>query len=259
MLNTTTALAVQPEAEQDIMSSTPSEREARGQALAEKFRTGLGGAFVKFLGEHKDEIIEVRKDFLLKPKTELICGCRTWEDYCTNFLGYHPRHVRRIVEGNNPALSDAENKLSRERKEKRELTARVNRERKALPIRKKTNAEVLAEARVEQEEASKVDVLQKRVESLKRELEAATATKPTISPAQERDLTKIHAVEVQTLEAAVQKSTGSIETLTAAYETLRQEAVALAKAVSKAKVPAGLTARAAKFLEEYGEKGTQGE
>jgi len=237
-----------------MSSGSHIDREARGRALAEKFVNGLGTIVVKFIGDLETEIKEVRQDFVVKPKDELICGVPTFTKYCEAVLGYSIRHIDRILEGHNPALSESENADARHRKAKRELDARVKRNQNALPIRKKTNAEVLAEIHAEKAEEKKVDALQKQVAVLTTKLQA-TSTKPSsISAAQTKDITKIHASEVKALETEVKKSKGSIENLAAAYETLRRDAVALAKAVSKAKkVPAEITARAAGFLAEYGE------
>lgn len=260
------ALALQqigePEATQtralDTMSSgSHINREARGRALAKKFVNGLGTIVVKFIGDLETEIKEVRQDFIVKPKDELICGVPTFTKYCEAVLGYSIRHIDRILEGHNPSLSETENAEARTRKAKRELDAKVKRNQNALPIRKKTNAEILAETHAEKVEENKVAVLQKQVTVLTTKLQA-TSTKPSpISESQDKDLTNIHAAEVKRLEAEIKTMQASVAKLTKAYEVLRKDAVALA--TLGALVYRGRKSidtvhdRSEKFLQKHGE------
>jgi hypothetical protein len=213
----------------DTMSSgSHIDREARGRALAEKFVNGLGTIVVKFIGDLAVEIKEVRQDFVVKPKDELICGVPTFTKYCEAVLGYSIRHIDRILEGHNPALSETENAEARTRKAKRELDAKVKRNQNALPIRKKTNAEILAEDRAEKVEAKKVDVLQKQVAVLTTKLRATSTKASPVSESQAKDFKNIHAREVQALETEIKDLKKSLQTLTVAYAKLRTDAIALA-------------------------------
>lgn len=253
----TTALAVpfiQTQTLDIVSSGSHIDREARGRALAEKFVNGLGTIVVKFIGDLETEIKEVRQDFVVKPKDELICGVPTFTKYCEAVLGYSIRHIDRILEGHNPSLSETENAEARTRKAKRELDAKVKRNQNALPIRKKTNAEVLAETHAEKVEEKKVDRLQKQVAVLTTKLQATSTKASPISESQAKDFTKIHISEVQRLEAEIKTLQASVAKLTKAYEVLRKDAVALATAIRKAnEVPAGIATRAAVFLQKHGE------
>src|SRR5271155_10325 len=84
----TAALAV----EGDIMSSSPSGREERAQKLANLF-----------IGEMVPLLIQVRQDFVDKPDDEIVFNCRTWGQYCSTVLRYSERHIRRLIQGQNPA------------------------------------------------------------------------------------------------------------------------------------------------------------
>jgi hypothetical protein len=235
-MSATDSLAVQQSAVQsiqkpslDIVSSgSHIDREARGRALAARFVDGLGTIVVKFIGDLAIEIKEVRQDFVVKPKNELICGVATFTEFCTAVLGYSIRHIDRILEGNNPALSAAENADARHRKAKRGLDAKVKRNQNALPIRKKTNAEVIAETRAERVEENKIDVLQKQVAVLTTKLQATSIKPSLVSESQVKDFTKIHVSEVKALEAEIKRLQGSVQKLTGAYEALRSDAVRLA-------------------------------
>src|SRR6059036_800355 len=59
---------------QPLKMSGHADREARAKELVT--------LFVKFLGDHVDLIVQVRRDFLVKPKTETIMGCHTFGEYC---------------------------------------------------------------------------------------------------------------------------------------------------------------------------------
>jgi hypothetical protein len=225
----TTALAVQSTQKHslDIMSSgSHKDREVRGRALADKFVRGLGKIVIKFIGELETEIVEVRQDFVVKPKDELICGVDTFTEYCSAVLGYSIRHIDRILEGHNPSLSEEENTTARQRKTKRELDAKTKRAQNALPIRKKTNTEILAEKIEEKNIAG----LEEQVSVLTHKLQVAS-TKPspvTVEEPSVKDLTKIHVSEVKALDAEITKLKGSVQTLTVAYTELRKDAVRLA-------------------------------
>lgn len=227
----TTALAVpsiQTQALDTMSSGSHIDREARGRALAKKFVNGLGTVVVKFIGDLETEIKEVRQDFVVKPKDELICGVPTFTKYCEAVLGYSIRHIDRILEGHNPSLTETENAEARTRKAKRELNAKVKRNQNALPIRKKTNAEVLAETHAEEVEEKKVDVLQKQVAVLTTKLQAVSTKPSPIPESQEKDFKKIHTSEVQRLEAEIKTLQASVAKLTKAYEMLRTDAIRLA-------------------------------
>jgi hypothetical protein len=75
-----------------LRGSTPADREARAQHLANLF-----------VGEMVPLLIQVRQDFLDKPKGELIYECRTFTEYCTRVLRYSESHIRRLIAGHNPA------------------------------------------------------------------------------------------------------------------------------------------------------------
>jgi hypothetical protein len=253
-MSSTAIESIQTQALDTMSSGSHIDREARGRALAEKFVNGLGTIVVKFIGDLETEIKEVRQDFVVKPKDELICGVPTFTKYCEAVLGYSIRHIDRILEGHNPSLSEAENEDARQRKAKRELDAKTKRNQNALPIRKKTNAEILAETHAEKVEESKVAVLQKQVAVLTTKLQTASTKPSPISESQTKDITKIHAAEVKALETENTKSQGSVQILTVAYAKLRKDAIAFATAVRKTNdVPAGLAARAAVFLQKYDE------
>jgi hypothetical protein len=270
----TTALAVQSIQKQSLdkcLVGSPEERgqalgvqsggflarEAHGRALADKFVHGVAKIAVKFIRELEPEIREVRQDFLDKPKNELICGVRTFTEYCDTVLGYSIRHIDRVLEGHNPFLSDGENEEARQRKAKRELNAKVKRNQNALPIRKKTNAEVLAETHAEKVEEKKVDVLQKQVAVLTTKLQAASTKSSPVPESQAKDITKIHASEVKALESEIKKLKGSVQKLTVAYETLRKDAIALATLGSlmyRSKTGhVKVHDRSEKFLQKHGE------
>ena len=78
-----------------ILSGSHAEREARARTLVT--------LFIKFLGDHVDLIVQVRQDFLDKPKTETIMGCSTFGEYCRSVLHYSESHIRRLIAGRNPA------------------------------------------------------------------------------------------------------------------------------------------------------------
>lgn len=142
------ALAVSQDMSRDICRvTTPESREARGRAFAADFANTVTKGATKFLRERESELRQIRQDFDDKPKLELICGVRTFTEYCENVMGYGVRQAQRILEGRNPSLTDQENKLALDRKAKRELTVKANRALKALPIRTKTNAEILADTK----------------------------------------------------------------------------------------------------------------
>jgi hypothetical protein len=75
-----------------LRGSTPADREARAQHLANLF-----------VGEMVPLLVRVRQDFLDKDRNELIYNCRTFTDYCTRVLRYSESHIRRLIAGHNPA------------------------------------------------------------------------------------------------------------------------------------------------------------
>jgi hypothetical protein len=82
---------------QPLIMSGHADREARAKELVT--------LFVKFLGDHVDLIVRVRRDFLDKPKTQTIMGCHTFGEYCRNVLHYSEQHIRRLIAGRNPATA----------------------------------------------------------------------------------------------------------------------------------------------------------
>ena len=78
-----------------MSGSTSADREARAQTLVT--------LFVKFLGDHVDLLVQVRQDFLDKPKAETILGCQSFGEYCKNVLHYSESHIRRLIADRNPA------------------------------------------------------------------------------------------------------------------------------------------------------------
>jgi hypothetical protein len=75
-----------------LRGSTPADREARAQQLANLF-----------VVEMVPLLVQVRQDFLDKDKDELIYNCRTFTDYCTRVLRRSESHIRRLIAGHNPA------------------------------------------------------------------------------------------------------------------------------------------------------------
>jgi hypothetical protein len=75
-----------------LRGSTPADREARAQHLANLF-----------VGEMVPLLVQVRQDFLDKDRDELIYDCRTFTEYCTRVLRYSESHIRRLIAGQNPA------------------------------------------------------------------------------------------------------------------------------------------------------------
>jgi hypothetical protein len=75
-----------------LRGSTPADREARAQHLANLF-----------VGEMIPLLVQVRHDFLNKDRDELIYNCRTFTEYCKRVLRYSESHIRRLIAGHNPA------------------------------------------------------------------------------------------------------------------------------------------------------------
>jgi len=239
----TCALAKAP----DIMSGNARDREARGRALAQKFHEGTR-VVVKFIAELKEDIVEVRQDFAVKPQNELICGVATFTEYCSVVLGYSLRHIERILEGNNPALSPEENKAALHRKAKRELNAKVAREKSLSPMRPKSNEEIVAEAEAEHT----TEALLERVAELEKQVQIAKPSPVAINH-QEQDIQKIHANEIQRLEDEIVKLQGKLEKVNAAYTSLRRDAIRLGNAVVKAKTLDVVQKQAQDFLVKHGD------
>ena len=262
MIPSTESFAIQQSAVQSIQtqsldkclatSGSARSREEHGRALAKKFVNGLSKTVVQFISELADEITEVRRDFAVKPKDELICGVATFTEYCTAVLGYSIRHIDRILEGHNPALSDAENADARQRKAKRKLDAKVKRTQNASPIRPKTNAEVLAETLAAKAEENKVVTLQKQVAVLTQRLQENASKLPGVSESQADDSKKIYASEVQRLETEIAKLKQSLQTLTNAYDVLHSDAVRLATTGMCGGTTEERIAAARKFLKKHG-------
>jgi hypothetical protein len=77
------------------ISGSSADRETRAQTLAT--------LFVKFVSDHVDLLVQVRQDFLNKPKSETIMGCHSWGEYCRNVLHYSESHIRSLIADKNPA------------------------------------------------------------------------------------------------------------------------------------------------------------
>ena len=89
-----------------ILSLTSDPRDQRASKFAIEWAGTVGflaQRWNKFMVEHKDLLVQVRKDFYEKRHDDMILGCRTWEQYCANVLHYSVRHIRRLIEGDNPA------------------------------------------------------------------------------------------------------------------------------------------------------------
>ncbi len=86
-----------PAAEQPLVDERFYERAMRDVRAAE-LATMFHGTLLPLL-------VQVRQDFLDKDAGELINGCSTWGEYCSNVLHYSESHVRRLIAGNNPATA----------------------------------------------------------------------------------------------------------------------------------------------------------
>jgi hypothetical protein len=80
-----------------ILRGSHAGREARAEKLVK--------LFVKFISDNLDLLVQVREDFLTKPRNELIMGCSTFTQYCENVLHYSEGHIRRLIAGRNPATA----------------------------------------------------------------------------------------------------------------------------------------------------------
>lgn len=88
------------QAEPDILSGS---LQAMGdETLATEFKRQYN-AIGKRLKELRPLYIEIRKRFFKLRKGGSIMGCKTWTEYCEKHLKYSDRHVRRLIEGGNPA------------------------------------------------------------------------------------------------------------------------------------------------------------
>ena len=85
-----------------LRGSTPADREARAQQLANLF-----------VGEMVPLLVQVRQDFLDKDKDDLIYNCRTFTEYCTRILRYSESHIRRLIAGHNPATKKFDGSMNR--------------------------------------------------------------------------------------------------------------------------------------------------
>jgi hypothetical protein len=88
----TTAITAPTQEPLILRGSTPADREARAQHLADLF-----------VGEMVPLLIRVRQDFFDKHKDEMIYNCLTFTQYCTRVLRYSESHIRRLIAGHNPA------------------------------------------------------------------------------------------------------------------------------------------------------------
>ena len=84
----------------DILSGSLESMD--NEALAGEFKRRYG-AIGKRLTELRPVYIELRKRFFKLAKGRSIMGCETWTDFCEQHLKYSDRHVRRLIEGDNPA------------------------------------------------------------------------------------------------------------------------------------------------------------
>jgi hypothetical protein len=92
-----TALAIIPAEPLVISGSSKKAREERARSLA--------GSFVKFINDHLDLLVQVRKDFLSKDAHETIMGCKTWTEYCVGVLYYSESRIRSLIAGKIPELA----------------------------------------------------------------------------------------------------------------------------------------------------------
>src|SRR5208283_5064514 len=95
-------------AEPDKMSG--SLRAMDDEVLASEFKRRYD-AVGKRLHELRPLYVELRKRFFELHDGGTIMGCRTWTEFCQNHLKYSDRHVRRLIEGENPATEKHGRKL----------------------------------------------------------------------------------------------------------------------------------------------------
>ena len=92
-----------------------SLRRMDDEVLASEFKRRYD-AVGKRLKELRPLYIELRKRFFNLSHLDggsTIMGCRTWTEFCQNHLQYSDRHVRRLIEGENPATEKHGPKLER--------------------------------------------------------------------------------------------------------------------------------------------------
>ncbi len=90
-------------AEPDKMSG--SLRAMDDEVLASEFKRRYD-AVGKRLKELRPLCVELRKRFFNLSRVDdggTIMGCKTWTEFCEKHLKYSDRHVRRLIEGENPA------------------------------------------------------------------------------------------------------------------------------------------------------------
>jgi len=87
-------------AEPDILSGSLQSIDDESLANEVKRRYDMIG---KRLKELRPLFIELRKRFFNLPNGSSIMGCKTWTEFCEKHLKYSDRHVRRLIEGDNPA------------------------------------------------------------------------------------------------------------------------------------------------------------
>lgn len=84
----------------DILSGSLQAMDNEVLASEFKRRYTLIG---KRLKELRPFYVELRTRFFDLPTGDSIMGCTTWTDFCEEHLKYSDRHVRRLIEGDNPA------------------------------------------------------------------------------------------------------------------------------------------------------------
>jgi hypothetical protein len=72
------------------------------EALASEFMRRYA-SIGRRLTELRPVYVELRNRFFKLPKGGSIMGCGTWTEFCGNHLKFSDRHVRRLIEGDNPA------------------------------------------------------------------------------------------------------------------------------------------------------------
>jgi len=87
-------------AEPDKMSGSLNSMD--NEALASQFLRQYK-AIGKRLTVLRPFYVELRNRFFNLSKGGSIMGCKTWTEFCEKHLKYSDRHVRRLIEGDNPA------------------------------------------------------------------------------------------------------------------------------------------------------------
>jgi hypothetical protein len=89
--------------EPDKMSGAPER--LHDEALAKEFLQQYG-VIGRGIEELRPLYAELRRRFFKRTQLNsagTIMGCKTWTEFCQTHLKYSDRHVRRLIEGDNPA------------------------------------------------------------------------------------------------------------------------------------------------------------